>query len=65
MASSTATVMKKDVRPFGWRDKVGYGFGDFGCNMTFALVSGYFMMYYVTVLGAAVWALPSCITWCS
>ncbi len=27
----------KNVRPFGWRDKVAYALGDFGCNMSFSL----------------------------
>ncbi|MGL5042006.1 MAG: MFS transporter [Culicoidibacterales bacterium] len=41
----------KDARPFGWRDKVGYALGDFGCNLSFVLVSSFFMVYYVTVVG--------------
>lgn len=28
---------KNTVRPFGWRDKVAYALGDFGCNMSFSL----------------------------
>lgn len=37
--------------PFGWKDKVGYALGDFGCNLSFVLVSTFFMVYYVTVIG--------------
>lgn len=40
-----------DVRPFGWRDKVGYGLGDFGCNMSFAFINGYMMLFFVNCLG--------------
>ncbi|MBR5310980.1 MAG: MFS transporter [Oscillospiraceae bacterium] len=28
---------KNTLRPFGWRDKVAYALGDFGCNMSFSL----------------------------
>lgn len=41
----------QDARPFGWRDKVGYALGDFGCNLSFVLVSSFFMVYFVTVIG--------------
>ena len=32
-------------RPFGARDKVGYMMGDFGCNMSFQLISTYLMLF--------------------
>lgn len=38
------------VRPFGFRDKLGYGFGDFGCNMSFAFINSYLMVFYVTCM---------------
>lgn len=28
-------------RPFGTRDKIGYMMGDFGCNMSFQLISSF------------------------
>ena len=28
---------KNTLRPFGWRDKVAYALGDFGCNRSFSL----------------------------
>ena len=31
----------KETPKFGWRDKIGYAMGDFGCNMSFALISSY------------------------
>lgn len=40
----------KAVRTFGFRDKLGYGFGDFGCNMSFAFINSYLMVFYVTCM---------------
>ena len=42
--SKNATVAKKD-RPFGFRDKFGYMMGDFGCNMTFQLITSLLMKF--------------------
>ncbi len=41
----------KDVKPFGWKDKFGYALGDFGCNMSFAFINSYMMLYFVSCLG--------------
>ena len=38
-------------KPFGWKDKIGYGLGDFGCNMSFAFINSYMMLFFVTCLG--------------
>ena len=35
----------KTLRPFGMRDKIGYAFGDFGCNMSFAFINSYLICY--------------------
>ncbi len=43
--------MEKTIRPFGWRDKIGYALGDFGCNMSFAFINSYMMLFFVTCLG--------------
>lgn len=43
--------MEKTLKPFGWRDKVGYGLGDFACNMSFAFINSYMMLFFVTCLG--------------
>ena len=43
--------IRKDVPKFGWKDKIGYALGDFGCNLSFVMQSSFFMVYYVTVLG--------------
>lgn len=42
---------KKEVRPFGWRDKIGYMFGDFGNDFTFIFASLFLMVFYTKVLG--------------
>ncbi len=38
-------------RPFGWRDKFGYLFGDFGNDFTFILSSMFLMKFYTDVMG--------------
>lgn len=43
--------MSKLSRPFGWRDKLGYAAGDFGCNMSCAIITSYMMLFYVNVVG--------------
>ncbi|WP_083713365.1 MFS transporter [Brachybacterium sp. P6-10-X1] len=45
--SATAT------RPFGWRDKIGYMFGDFGNDFTFLLQSTFFLIFYTNVMGVS------------
>lgn len=42
---------KNKVRPFGWRDKIGYMFGDFGNDFTFVFASLFLMVFYTKVLG--------------
>lgn len=41
----------KQVRPFGWKDKVGYMFGDFGNDFSFILQMLFFMVFYTDVMG--------------
>ena len=43
--------MQQAVRPFGWRDKVGYLFGDFGNDFTFILSTMILMKFYTDVIG--------------
>lgn len=43
--------MNKEIRPFGWRDRVGYLFGDFGNDFTFIFASLFLMVFYTKVLG--------------
>ncbi len=40
----------KTLRPFGMRDKIGYAFGDFGCNMSFWFINSYLMLFDVTCM---------------
>lgn len=42
---------KKNVRPFGILDKLGYMFGDFGNDFTFILASMIMMKFYTDVVG--------------
>lgn len=42
---------EKRMRPFGWRDKIGYMFGDFGNDFTFIFASLFLMVFYTKVLG--------------
>jgi GPH family glycoside/pentoside/hexuronide:cation symporter len=46
-----AAEKKKDVRPFSFRDKIGYMFGDWGNDFTFILQSTFFLIFYTNVMG--------------
>ena len=50
-------VTKKNVeaefRAFGWKDKVGYLFGDFGNDFTFILSSSFLLKFYTDVMGVS------------
>ncbi len=48
----------KQVRPVGMRDYIGYAMGDFGCNMCFALITNYMMLFYTQCIGVSLkdWA---------
>ena len=39
------------VRPFGWRDKFGYLFGDFGNDFFFILAAAFLMVFYTDIFG--------------
>lgn len=39
------------LRPFGFRDKLGYLFGDFGNDFTFLLSSSFLLKFYTDVMG--------------
>lgn len=43
----------REVRPFGFRDKIGYMFGDFGNDFTFVLSSTFFLKFYTDVMGVS------------
>ena len=42
---------KLTTRPFGFRDKLGYMFGDFGNDFTFLLQAAFFMLFFTNVVG--------------
>ncbi|MCH5170828.1 MAG: MFS transporter [Oscillospiraceae bacterium] len=42
---------QKRLNPFGMRDKIGYAFGDMGCNFSFQLVSSYMYLFYTQCIG--------------
>lgn len=50
--------IKKDARPFGMRDKVGYALGDLGCNLSFSLISAFMLDFYTQYMGipGAIWS---------
>ena len=41
----------KTARPFGFRDKLGYLFGDFGNDFTFLLSTMLLLKFYTDVIG--------------
>ena len=41
----------KTLRPFGWRDKLGYAMGDMGCGFSFQLVSTFMQLFYLQFIG--------------
>ena len=43
----------KQVKPFGFRDKIGYLFGDFGNDFTFILSSSFLLKFYTDVMGVS------------
>ena len=45
--------MHDSKRPFGFRDKVGYLFGDFGNDFTFLLSSSFLLKFYTDVMGVS------------
>lgn len=44
---------KPTERVFGWRDKLGYLFGDFGNDFTFILSSSFLLKFYTDVMGVS------------
>ncbi|WP_162621929.1 MFS transporter [Microbacterium suaedae] len=50
-SQTTLTTALSTARPFGWRDRVGYLFGDLGNDFIFLLASSYLMVYFTDVAG--------------
>lgn len=41
------------IRPFGWRDKLGYAMGDMGCGFSFQLISTFMQLFYMQYIGVS------------
>ena len=61
---ATGFDIRKDVRPFGIRDKIGYALGDLGCNMSFSLISAFMLDFYTQYIGipGAIWSVIIIVT---
>ena len=61
---ATGFDIRKDVRPFGIRDKIGYALGDLGCNLSFSLISAFMLDFYTQYIGipGAIWAVIIIVT---
>jgi glycoside/pentoside/hexuronide:cation symporter, GPH family len=44
-------VLTDKIRPFGYRDKLGYLFGDLGNDFTFIMMASFLMLYFTDILG--------------
>ena len=44
---------KNNLRPFGWRDKLGYAMGDMGCGFSFQLVATFMQLFYMQYIGVS------------
>lgn len=51
MSTAETVQEKKKVKPFGWGDRIGYMLGDFGCNMSFSLITGYMFIFFTQFIG--------------
>ena len=50
-------LSSRSERPFGFRDKLGYLFGDFGNDFTFILSSGFLLKFYTDVMGVSAYVI--------
>jgi GPH family glycoside/pentoside/hexuronide:cation symporter len=51
MSTAETVNEKKKIKPFGWGDRIGYMLGDFGCNMSFSLITGYMLIFFTQFIG--------------
>ena len=51
MTAAIAQQQEAALRPLKWTALVGYGLGDFGCNLAFTLGSTFLLYYYTDVAG--------------
>lgn len=61
---ATGFDIRKDVRLFGIRDKIGYALGDLGCNLSFSLISAFMLDFYTQYIGipGAIWSVIIIVT---
>lgn len=43
----------KEIRPFGWKDKIGYMMGDVGSNLVLSMANSYLLVFYTKVMGVS------------
>ena len=60
----TGFEIRKDARPFGIRDKVGYALVDLGCNLSFSLISAFMLDFYTQYMGipGVIWSVIIIVT---
>ena len=51
--TSQKTISSKEIRPFGWQDKLGYAMGDMGCGFSFQLVATFMQLFYLQYIGVS------------
>ncbi|MBB5887654.1 MFS transporter [Lactovum miscens] len=51
VARNIIPSLGQETRPFAWKDKIGYAFGDLSNCWLLGLVNTFITIYYVTVLG--------------
>ncbi len=44
---------KQTLRPFGWKDKIGYMMGDVGSNLVLSMANSYLLVFYTKVMGVS------------
>lgn len=47
---SWRSIVTKNVKPFGWKDKIGYLLGNFGNDFTFLLSASFLLKFYTDVM---------------
>jgi glucuronide carrier protein len=51
MTAAIAEQQEAALRPLGIKSLIGYGLGDFGCNLAFSLGASFLLYYYTDVAG--------------
>ena len=64
MTAAIAQQQEAALRPLKAKALVGYGLGDFGCNLAFTLGSTFLLYYYTDVAGLSAAAVGRCSSSC-